>query len=71
MNKDLSRISGYNGVGEIAVCVGCRETKVSLTKLDHDRDKEKSHQWQRQSRETVTGKQRWKCLRAEERVVPV
>lgn len=56
---------------EVAVCVGCGEAKVSLAKLDQDRDKAKSHQWQRRSHETATGKQRRQCLRVEERVVPV
>lgn len=41
-DKYLSKISGYNEIEEIAVCLGCRETKVSLTKLDQDRNKEKA-----------------------------
>lgn len=40
-DKYLSKISGSNEIEEMAVCVGCRETKVSLTKLDQDRNKGK------------------------------
>jgi len=41
LNKDLSKTVGYNGIDGMAVCMGWRETEVSLTKLDQDRDKEK------------------------------
>lgn len=71
LTKGISKISGYHGVREAAVCVGCGEAKVSLAKLDQDRDKAKSHQWQRRSHETATGKRRQQCLRVEERAVAV